>query len=742
MGSEGSQGCLAADAYEEMLSRSIVMIALKYVGAANTIMLECIARNVPVVAPRISSCIDYLGANYQLFYDQNTTDMTKILTIDKVQQAVDYLSQMDKNIFSIDRFCQTILSSSVLLSIAPVIDGLQHLTTKFDVTVCICSYKRTGNLSEILQNIICKQIFSGMVQVIVWNNNSAREKVVRQICEPYLKQNSSSRYLEVISSTDNHYCIIRACMLHLMRSDLLLICDDDVIPRQSFVQFFVNAHHQHKQDALAVRRHWFLPHQLNHADARMEWANYHHVRFVDDDQPEQLVHFLHADTCLIPRDALQDFVSITLPDNGFVLVDDYWMSFVLSHYFKRNLRKLQCCNDEHFKRTADSDEPGLALYTRPEVEDARIRMYIHHMLNGWPAWPHEQITTSTTESAPALKSAKMKWWNGGAFLGYNVASEVTREDISDLLKLGAKVVRIGAVGCQEDYDFEFSGFLENPTAQLEELHDTILMLAEFDIGVILALHRHVVSVELWQLIATEFCRHANVIGYDLVNEPYIASDIDCHYKDVINIPETALIEYFETVTLYWQQIRSVDKVTPIIIEPSFWAKPYSLPLLSDFVDRMRIRDPDIIVSVHFYEPQRLVSRKLNKGRFQFPGTVPLYDRKYSEQEEWNEERIYHEVEKIHQWQTEHSVTVFIGEFGVARETPGAAEYLKAVAGASLSHNISCIVYSFRETTWDAMNYELGPHLGATIVNTRLTWNDNPLMKSLLDISHINDIDNN
>ena len=733
---------LDAEAYEEMLSRSIVMLALKYGGAANTIMLECITRNVPIALPCINSCIEYLGTNYQLFYDPTSSDITNVLSVEKVQQAIGYLSQMDKSIFSIDQFCNTIQSSSVLLSLAPEVDGLQHLTTKFDVTVCICSYKRTNNLNKILHSVLYKQMFAGSIQVIVWNNNEAREKVVREICEPYLKRNSSSRCLELISSTVNHYCIIRACMLHLMHSDLLLICDDDVIPRQSFVQFFVNAHDQHKKDVLAVRGHKFLPHQLNHANPREEWENYQHVQFVDDDQPEQLVHFLHADTCLIPRDALQDFVTISLPDSGFMLVDDYWMSFVLSHYFNRNLRKLQCCKCEHFKRTEDSDEPGLALYTLPEVEDARIRMYIHHMLKGWPFHHRKDWKSQPAESPAYLRKGKKKWWNDRAFIGYNVASDVSRKDITDLLKLGAKVVRIGAVGCRQDNDFEFSEFLKNPMAQLEELRNTVLMLAEFDVGVILTLHHRVVSVKLWRLIATEFCQNPNVIGYDLINEPYLDLDDDCHYKDVVNIPETALTEYFEMLTQYWQQIRSVDKVTPIIIEPTFWAKPYSLPLLSGFIDRIRVRDPDIIVSVHFYEPQRLVSRKLNRGRFHFPGTIPLYACNDSEKEEWNEERIYHEMEKIHQWQIEHGVTVFIGEFGVARETPGAAEYLRAVAAASLYHNISCIVCSFRETTWDAMNYELGPHLGATIVNTRLPWNNNPLMKALLDISHVNDVDSN
>ena len=725
---------LGAKDYEEMLSRSIVMLALKYDGAANTIMVECIARNVPIAVPRIDSCIDYLGAGYPLLYDQGCHDMSHVLSTGKVQEAVDYLSNMNKSVFSIHRFCETIQSSSVLLSLAPEIpdDALQHLVIRFDVTVCVCSYKRTNNLDSILESLLRKQTFAGAVQVIVWNKNKAREKVVKEICEPYLKQNSSTRSLELISSTSNHYCIIRACMLHLMRSDLLLICDDDVMPKQTFVQFFVDAHCRHRTDVLAVRGHKFLFHQLDHTDPRAEWTNYDHLRFLDDDKPEQMLHFLHADTCLIPLPALRDFASVAMPDDGFVLVDDYWMSFVLSHYFKRNLRKLQCRDSEHFERTAESDEVGLALYTRPEVEDAKIRMYIHHMLNGWPSWTSERIHESTSDEQFELATAKKKWWNGSAFIGYNVSSDVTREDVVDLVKLGARVIRIGAVGCQEDSDFEFCGFLDDPMTQLEELRATVCMLAEFDIGVVITLHRRVVSSKVWTLIASEFSRQPNVVGYDLLNEPYVAADQEYHYTEFQNIQETALAEYFDTMTGYWQQIRAVDKVTPVIIEPTFWAKPCALSHLSEFVERVKVSDPNIIVSVHFYDPPRLVSKKLNE----FPGNVPLFDCKYSEEEWWDEDRIGREMDNVRQWAVEHDVTLFIGEFGISRTTAGAANYLRAVAAASLARNISCLVYSFRETTWDDRNYELGPHLTAIITNTRLPWNDNPLTRALMDISQM------
>ncbi|RWS06868.1 uncharacterized protein B4U79_00388, partial [Dinothrombium tinctorium] len=52
--------------YEEMLKKSIVFLALKYDGAANTVILECIARNVPIVVPAMRSTVEYIGEKYPL----------------------------------------------------------------------------------------------------------------------------------------------------------------------------------------------------------------------------------------------------------------------------------------------------------------------------------------------------------------------------------------------------------------------------------------------------------------------------------------------------------------------------------------------------------------------------------------------------------------------------------------------------------------------------------------------------
>ena len=53
------------------------------------------------------------------------------------------------------------------------------------------------------------------------------------------------------------------------------------------------------------------------------------------------VHFLHADSCLIPRSLLLEVASYALPSPDYILIDDYWMSFVLSHHLRVPLWKIK-----------------------------------------------------------------------------------------------------------------------------------------------------------------------------------------------------------------------------------------------------------------------------------------------------------------------------------------------------------------------------------------------------------------
>jgi len=717
--------------YDKMLSKSIIFLALKYTGAANTIVVECIARCSPIVAPRMESCVEYLGEEYPLLYDEDSEDLNDLLNADNIKCAIKYLQTMNKSNLSIERFCNNFGSSSVLRCIAPHADKpTEKLLTKYDVTICLCSYKRTHHLTNILRSLLEEQSFKGSMQVIVWNNNDARKGEVRRICQPFLMNSTRSRSLEIISSTSNHYCIVRLCMTHLMQCDTLLICDDDIIPKANFVSFFLDAHVKHPNDVLCVRGHKFLSHELDHHDPCKVWRTYSDIRFIDDHENEQFIHFVHADACLLPKSAMQELCSIEMPDRGFILVDDYWMSFVLSNYFKRNLRKLKC-SELDLVRTEDSEQPGLALYTRPEVRDAKIRMYIHHMMHGWPSWKCEQKSEATKIDNNLMadaREAKLNAWKK-TFIGFNVQSNITEEDAVSLRNLGIHTVRIGAVGSKE-ITYEMSEFLVNPVGQLETLMNTISLLAKLGINVVLTLKRKLVSPEIWKLIVQKCRSFPNVIGYDVMNEPFLLEDKDLHFSEVPDYKPKESEKYFTTLKSLIHDIRSVDEVTPIIIEPTFWANYRALFRISDFAKSMNNQYENVIVSVHFYEPRRLTSRSQNNGQYGFPGPVPIYACSYSEEQMWDESRICGVFEEIARWQQLNEVKVIIGEFGIARETRGAAEYLAAVAETSLKHGISSFVYSFRENTWDAMDYELGPVLKSPISRKRIPREDNPLMNVL------------
>ena len=65
------------------------------------------------------------------------------------------------------------------------------------------------------------------------------------------------------------------------------------------------------------------------------------------------------------------------------------------------------------------------------------------------------------------------------------------------------------------------------------------------------------------------------------------------------------------------------------------------------------------------------------------------------------------------WQIAHRIAdqnIFVGECGVCREVAGAQRYLFDVLDVLAEFRWSWAVFAFRDTEWDAMNYELGNKL--------------------------------
>ena len=81
--------------YDALLSSSVVLCML-YATAANNVIIECIARNTPIIINPLPSVIEYLGEEYPL-YATTVDDINNILNDDKlIIQANEYLASKEE----------------------------------------------------------------------------------------------------------------------------------------------------------------------------------------------------------------------------------------------------------------------------------------------------------------------------------------------------------------------------------------------------------------------------------------------------------------------------------------------------------------------------------------------------------------------------------------------------------------------------------------------------------------------
>ena len=97
--------------YDALLSENVVFADL-FDSAANNTVLECIARNTPIIINKTPGVVEYLGPEYPLYFD-TLDDVAGLLDEDKVRAAHMYLLKMDKSRFTLDRFVHDIINEIV-----------------------------------------------------------------------------------------------------------------------------------------------------------------------------------------------------------------------------------------------------------------------------------------------------------------------------------------------------------------------------------------------------------------------------------------------------------------------------------------------------------------------------------------------------------------------------------------------------------------------------------------------------
>ena len=284
------------DEYDSLLQESVVFLNLVN-APANTTVIECLMRGCPIVVNRLQGLEEYLLPDYPLFYEKQDLDhAARMITSDKsLVHAVQFMKEDCKGIkdlLTCEAFLDQLQNSAIYRSLPlPKSQQTLPLQQSFSVTIVICSYKRLHNMKRLFQCLVNQDLESGQTfEVILWNNNYRDREKLRQIAQPFVRRLN----MKQIDSSENFYCIIRLAVAHLMRSNFMLICDDDVIPKPKFVQRFLQKYDQYGDDVvLCCRGHTFMQHNLNEEEPQLCWEEYENLRFHGEEEDDrQVIYFI------------------------------------------------------------------------------------------------------------------------------------------------------------------------------------------------------------------------------------------------------------------------------------------------------------------------------------------------------------------------------------------------------------------------------------------------------------------
>lgn len=218
------------------------------------------------------------------------------------------------------------------------------------------------------------------------------------------------------------------------------------------------------------------------------------------------------------------------------------------------------------------------------------------------------------------------------------------------------------------------------------------------------------AAAFWRDLAVEFKDHPAIAAYNIVNEPAPekpnglvehASDaaMQSWFKQKMG-SAADLPAFYETVI---KAIREVDPSTPVMVDAGWYAAADSFSYWP-----AALSDSRVLYSFHMYEPYAAIGAPNFKREkpYAYPGKVP-----YGEGEaDWDAARVASYVAAPFDWAKAVGVPanrMVAGEFGCMRRQPFCRKYLEDVLSALDTRGAHWAFYSFREDSWDGMDYELG-----------------------------------
>lgn len=102
----------SADDYDRLLSANVVFLDL-YDAVVNNTVIECIVRRTPVLCNRLPSLVEYLGADYPLFFSDLADAAAKAEDLSLIEKAHLYLAKIPVQTFSQASFCDTLARGAI-----------------------------------------------------------------------------------------------------------------------------------------------------------------------------------------------------------------------------------------------------------------------------------------------------------------------------------------------------------------------------------------------------------------------------------------------------------------------------------------------------------------------------------------------------------------------------------------------------------------------------------------------------
>jgi endoglucanase len=220
---------------------------------------------------------------------------------------------------------------------------------------------------------------------------------------------------------------------------------------------------------------------------------------------------------------------------------------------------------------------------------------------------------------------------------------------------------------------------------------------------------HEQTCRFWKDLAQQLKNHPAVVGYNIQNEPhpeifngknsFWKNDLPEWYETIKGTPADLNLFYRKVIS----SIREVDKETPIVVSPGLYATPWCFSYLE------RMDDPNIVYSFHVYEPYQYTTLRLNDGKYEYPGKVPV-DNDPPLDFDMNKTTMADYLKPVSDWARKNNVPsnrIWAGEFGCSRKVEGVEKYLSDLIEIFNDNGWHWVFYSYREDVWENMDYELG-----------------------------------